>query len=117
MPMADDTIIHSSQPIAGGLIARPEGEIGFARSPQLRSELMQLIQQHKPAKLVLDMSAIPYMDSSGVATLVEAMQQQRQAGGKLVLCCMQERVRSVFEISRLDMVFTIVADAEAAASV
>ncbi len=112
--MADDTILSSTKPIDGGMLAKPVGEISFTRSPQLRSELMELIQQHKPARLVLDMSAIPYMDSSGVATLVETMQQQRQNGAKLVLCQMQERVRSVFEISRLDMVFTIVADVDAA---
>lgn len=112
--MLDQTILQNTQPIDGGMIAKPVGEIGFARSPQLRSELIQLIKEHKPSRLVLDMSAIPYMDSSGVATLVEAMQQQHQAGSKLVLCGMQDRVRSVFEISRLDMVFTIVPDANAA---
>jgi anti-sigma B factor antagonist len=48
------------------------------------------------------------MDSSGVATLVEAMQVARKQGGRLVLCGLQEKVRSIFEIARLDMVFTIV---------
>ena len=54
------------------------------------------------------------MDSSGVATLVEAMQVARRGGGKLILCALQEKVRSVFEIARLDMVFTIVASTEEA---
>ena len=50
----------------------------------------------------------------GVATLVEAMQVARRQGGKIILCAMQERVQSIFEIARLDMVFTIVGDTEEA---
>jgi len=55
---------------------------------------------------------VPYMDSSGVATLVEAMQTARRTGGRLILCSMQAKVRSIFEIARLDTVFTIVASAD-----
>jgi anti-sigma B factor antagonist len=47
------------------------------------------------------------MDSSGVATLVEAMQVARRCDSRLVLCGLQEKVRSIFEIARLDMVFSI----------
>ena len=54
------------------------------------------------------------MDSSGVATFVEAMQLARRKGSRLVLCDLQERVRSIFEIARLDMVFTIVDSTEEA---
>jgi anti-sigma B factor antagonist len=56
----------------------------------------------KPAQLVVDLAQVPYMDSSGVATFVEAMQIARRVGSKLVLCALQERVRSIFEIARLD---------------
>jgi anti-sigma B factor antagonist len=56
------------------------------------------------------------MDSSGVATLVEAMQIARKQSTRLVLCGMQSKVRSIFEIARLDRVFTIVDDREAAAT-
>ena len=48
------------------------------------------------------------MDSSGVATLVEAMQLSRKQNASLVLFSMQDKVRSIFEIARLDRVFTIV---------
>lgn len=112
--MADEHVLHNTRPIANGVVAKPAGEIGFARSPLLRIELMQLIDQHKPQRLILDMADVPYMDSSGVATLVEAMQLQRQRHGKLILCAMQDRVRSVFEIAKLDLVFTIVADLDSA---
>ena len=66
-------------------------------------------------RLVIDLSAVPFMDSSGVATLVEALQVQRRGSNKLVLCGLQPKVRSIFEIARLDMVFAIADDASAAA--
>lgn len=97
----------------GGIVLSPSGDIDLNASPILRIELRKL-QGAKPIRLVIDLSGVPYMDSSGVATLVEAMQVARKSGGKLVLCGMQDRVRSIFEIARLDTVFTIVPDAATA---
>src|SRR5262245_14220504 len=88
-------------------ILAPEGEIDLSRAPSFRTHI-SAVQAKRPRKLIIDLGGVPYMDSSGVATLVEAMQNARRAGGKLILCAMQEKVRSIFEIARLDMVFTIV---------
>ncbi len=95
------------------VIVRPSGDVDLAGSPTLRVELRR-VQGNKPGRVVIDLSSVPYMDSSGVATLVEAMQVARRSGTKLVLCGLQDKVRSIFEIARLDTVFTIVADADAA---
>lgn len=89
------------------------GEIDLSRSPALRQELLA-IAKNQSGRLILDLSHVPYMDSSGVATLVETLQQLRKAGGRLVLCGLQPKVRSIFEIARLDMVFTIVDDKQTA---
>ncbi len=94
-------------------ILRPVGDVDLNCSPTLRAELMQA-QEQRPQRLIVDLSDVPYMDSSGVATLVEAMKGQRQRGSSLILCCMQQRVRSIFEIARLDIVFKIVDDLDAA---
>jgi anti-sigma B factor antagonist len=88
-------------------ILRPQGDIDLSRAPSLRHRIGE-VQRSKPPRLVIDLGEVPYMDSSGVATLVEAMQIARRDGSTLVLCAMQEKVRSIFEIARLDMVFTIV---------
>ncbi len=98
--------VHTEH-VSGATVVRPEGEIDLGSAPELRNSLRDA-QQAKPDKLVVDLTEVPYMDSSGVATLVEAMQMSRKNGGALVLCCMQDRVRSIFEIARLDMVFQIV---------
>ncbi|MFG0251952.1 MAG: STAS domain-containing protein [Phycisphaerales bacterium JB038] len=95
------------------VILRPVGDVDLNCSPTLRAELIQA-QEAKPSKLIVDLAEVHYMDSSGVATLVEAMKGMRQLGGALVLCSLQERVLSIFEIARLDIVFNIVADLEAA---
>lgn len=87
-------------------IVAPQGEIDLGRSPGLRTRLGEIIAE-KPGRIIIDLSGVTYMDSSGVATLVEALQQCRSINASLTLCAMQDRVRSIFEIARLDMVFTI----------
>lgn len=105
-----------TQPLADGVLLKPVGEIDLSRAPSLRHQISDA-QRSKPRRLVIDLADVPYMDSSGVATLVEAMQIARRAGQKLILCALQDRVRSIFEIARLDMVFTIVNSTDEAMSV
>ncbi len=66
------------------MILRPQGEIDLSRSPALRHHLSEA-QRDKPGRLIIDLHDVPYMDSSGVATLVEAMQTARRQGSQLVL--------------------------------
>ncbi len=91
----------------------PVGDIDLSRSPVLRASMKDALEA-KPRRLVIELSGVSYMDSSGVATLVEAMQLSRKAGVGLVLCCLTERVRSIFEIARLEQVFTITDDLDGA---
>lgn len=90
------------------VILSPTGDVDLSRSPALRSSLRQIQETRRPKRLVVDLSGVSYMDSSGVATLVEALQTTRKQGSKMVLCGLGPRVRSIFEIARLDTVFTIV---------
>jgi anti-sigma B factor antagonist len=68
----------------------------------------------KPERLVIDLSGVSYIDSAGLAALIQAMQKVEAYGGKFRLAGLQETVRSIFEISRLDQVFQIFPDAEGA---
>ncbi len=90
----------------GVAIVTPRGDIDMATSPVLRAELKRLIAD-AARRVVVDLAHVPYMDSSGVATLVEAMKALRQNAGSLALCNMNPRVRAIFEIARLDQYFTI----------
>ncbi len=106
MSKAEELTIQS-ETINDAVLLRPIGEIDLSCASALRKRLGE-VQEDKPARLVIDLSQVPYMDSSGVATLVEAMQIARRTESKLVLCALQDKVRSIFEIARLDMVFSIV---------
>ncbi len=115
MSKAEDLDIQS-ETISDGVLMRPTGEIDLSCAATLRQHLSK-VQEGTPGRLIVDLSQVPYMDSSGVATLVEAMQVARRSESKLVLCALQDKVRSIFEIARLDMVFTIVDSVEEAAAV
>ena len=111
-----DSVIQATETLPDGVMVTLQGDVDLSRSPVLRNELLELVKR-RPQRLVVNLAAVPYMDSSGVATLIEGLQQQRKSGGKMVLCGLQPKVRSIFEIARLDAVFKIVPDVEAAKSI
>jgi anti-sigma B factor antagonist len=90
-----------------------KGEIDLHVCPTVTASLNEMIEK-KPERVVVDLSEVSYMDSAGLAVLIEAMQKVEAYGGKFMLAGLQETVRSIFEISRLDQVFQIFPDAEAA---
>jgi anti-sigma B factor antagonist len=90
-----------------------EGEIDLHVSPAIAAALTKMIEK-KPKKLVVDLSGVTYVDSSGLAVLIEAMQNVTEYGAEFALAGLQESVRTIFEIARLDQVFRIFPDAEAA---
>jgi anti-sigma B factor antagonist len=90
-----------------------KGEIDLHVSPTITASLNEMIEK-KPEHLVVDLSDVSYIDSAGLAALIEAMQKVEGYGGKFMLVGLQETVRSIFEISRLDQVFQIFPDADAA---
>lgn len=98
------------------VVVAPVGDVDLSVARELQGHLKRAIDG-KPPRLIVNLGRVPYMDSSGVATLVEAMQITRKGGTKLVLCDLQDKVRSIFEIARLDRVFTIVGSLQDAQSV
>jgi len=83
-----------------------EGEIDLHLSPEV-AESLRLMVAKKPQVLVVDLEKVTYMDSSGLAVLIEAMQNVQKYGGKFALASVQESVKHIFEIARLDQVFQI----------
>ncbi|MEM9166587.1 MAG: STAS domain-containing protein [Planctomycetota bacterium] len=108
-----DDIQISSETIGAAVVVRPVGDIDLSRSPVLRESIRSALSDG-PGRLVVDLAGVDYMDSSGVATLVEAMQLTKRGGHDLVLCSLTDRVRSIFEIARLEQVFRIEQDVDAA---
>lgn len=89
------------------------GDVDLYSSPDVRKELISLTDK-KVKNILVDLNEVSYMDSSGVATLVEGLQQIGKYKGKLVLFGLHSVVKEVFELSRLDKVFEIYPDRETA---
>jgi len=88
------------------VIVKLKGDIDLTSSPEVRVAMREILSS-KPKTVILDLEEVGYMDSSGVATLVEALQQIKKYDGQLTLKKLQPRVRSVFEIARLTEIFDI----------
>jgi anti-sigma B factor antagonist len=90
-----------------------EGEIDLHVSPRISAALAAMIDQ-RPPRLVVDLSKVTYIDSSGLAVLIEGMQNVEAYSGKFILAGIQENVKPIFEIARLDQVFIIFPHVDAA---
>ncbi|RAU21704.1 anti-sigma factor antagonist [Paramagnetospirillum kuznetsovii] len=88
------------------------GEVDLSHSPNLRKVLMDLMLDKKA--VVVELSGVSYIDSSGVAGLVEAYQMARKNGSPFTLAALADPVRRVLQLARLDRVFTIADTLEAA---
>src|SRR4051812_21432575 len=92
------------------LVASIRGGIDLHNSPAGRPEVLDLLNRYEPKKLVLNLAEVPYMDSSAVAVLVEALQKLRKIGGRVCLTNLQPRVKSLLDIAKLGAIFTITKD-------
>ena len=90
-----------------------EGDIDLHVSPVVREALNAMIKK-KPERIVIDLSRVTYIDSAGIAVLILAMQEVEAYGGKFFLSGLQETLRLIFETSRLERVFRIFPDVDAA---
>lgn len=94
----------------GTIVASVRGEVDLHNSPELRTQILDLLTKHETKKMVLNLAQVPYMDSSAIAVLVEALQRMRKVGGKIALTNLQPRVKSLIDIARLNSIFVIAAD-------
>ena len=90
----------------GIFICKIEGEINIDNSHQLRTVFDELIKD-EANKVIIDFSPLNYIDSSGLATLIEMFQRLKKIGGDLRICGLNSTVKSVFEITKLNTLFAI----------
>jgi anti-sigma B factor antagonist len=106
-------LVKEVRPSEDGTMVVLSGDVDLHHSPALHAALVE-VAGNRPRRLMLDLSDVPYMDSSGVGTLVEVFRRVTAYKGKMVLFGLNPRVRSVFEITKLDRFFTICENAEQA---
>ena len=91
----------------GASIVVFSGEIDLQSSPVAREILIKCFKNKDKVKVIVDLSEVSYIDSSGVASLVEALQAAKKSGGMFALAASSEPTRRVLELARLDKVFTM----------
>ena len=94
-------------------IFRINGDIDLESSPEVK-KFFDRIAAEKKDKIVINLKDVSYVDSSGLATLVEILKNLRTYGGKLKLTNLSEKVKGLFEITKLDKLFDISAEEESA---
>lgn len=91
----------------GVFVLAIEGEVDMSTSPEVRGALLPLFRQDA-SHVIVDLSEVPYMDSSGIATLVEGLQHARKGNLRFTLAGTRPSVEAVFELAYLKTVFEMV---------
>ena len=96
----------------GVLVFQVDGEINISTSPELKKQF----EKQTSKKVVVDLLKVGYIDSSGLATLVEILKRTKSQSGSLVLAGLSDKVKSLFEITKLDKLFQVSASQDEAVS-
>jgi len=96
---------HAVREEQGSLVVSFEGDVDLEHSPKAREVLLRCVGAGRD--VFVDLAAVSYIDSSGVASLVEAFQAARQKGTRFALVSVNAAALRVLQLARLDKVFTI----------
>ena len=99
----------SSDPSTASATLAIEGDIDLYQSTAVKVRLNELIDR-KTQRILVDLSRVNYIDSSGLALFIECLQRIGSYGGKLGIFGLQPSVSHIFEIARLDQVLHIYPD-------
>lgn len=99
-----------------GVILDISGDIDLANSPAMRKVLLGEIKEKHTRKVYLNLKNVRYIDSSGIASLVEGLKASRDNGARMILYGLSPSVREVMELSRLQKIFEIYDNEEQALS-
>jgi anti-sigma B factor antagonist len=84
-----------------------QGAVDLYSSPEARKTVLGSIKDGKPKLVLVELSGVSYIDSSGVATLVEGLQLAKEFKCDFYLVGLSQAAKEVFELARLDKVFSI----------
>lgn len=85
-------------------VVQPTGILDGIRGNQLRRDVNDIVADGAKTVLI-DLKDVTFMDSSGLSALVSALKTVRTSGGKLYLCAINDQVKMVFDLTRMDRVF------------
>jgi anti-sigma B factor antagonist len=105
--------VITSPPLMSVQILTLTGEIDLNEQSNIALQLDPLIERESPA-ILIDLAEVSYVDSSGLALFIDALQRVQKYGGKMALSALSENVKMVFEIAKLDQIFQLFSTREAA---
>lgn len=83
------------------------GAIDLSSSPEVRKILLRELRESRTSRVILNLEKVKYIDSSGVASLVEGLKASRDIGSRLLLFGLSPIVRQVLQLTRLLEIFEI----------
>jgi anti-sigma B factor antagonist len=83
------------------------GDIDFANSPKVRDSVLREIRENHTPRVAVNLSQVRYIDSSGVASLIEGLKASRDLGSRFILFGLSTSAREVLQLSRLLKVFEV----------
>ena len=93
-----------------GVAAVPVEELDAGNVGEFKRDIASVLEAN--AKLVLDLSRLRFVDSSGLGAFISCLRRLNARGGDLKLCGMSKQVRAVFELVRMHRVFDILGTRE-----
>ncbi len=93
--------------VGTNLIIEVRGKVDLFSSPKMRSAILEAINDKGVSQVSINLSEVSYLDSSGVATLVEGLQRARARHCVFVLFGLQDAAKEVLKLARLDRIFEI----------
>ncbi len=86
------------------MLVHLDGRLDALASPKVKAALQQLLAKEQP-KIIIDLRKVPFIDSSGLTSLVSGLRLAREKGGNIALSGVQLQARTVFHLTMLDRVF------------
>jgi anti-sigma B factor antagonist len=83
------------------------GDITLFNSPELRNAMLDQLREKRAGHLIVNMTGVPYVDSSGVASLVEGLKSAREHGARFALFGLSKSAKTVLELTHLLRVFEV----------
>tara|TARA_B100000686_G_C16679037_1_gene910863 strand:+ start:215 stop:556 length:342 start_codon:yes stop_codon:yes gene_type:complete len=101
--------------INNGVIVKISGEVDLSVSPEIKEKILEQIDIHKKEhnfniakSIYADLSEVSYIDSSGIASLIQSHQQSAKMGVDFFLFKTSQEVLKVIKLARLDSIFKLV---------
>jgi anti-sigma B factor antagonist len=96
--------VHTEEDHSSATVVVVTGDVDLGTAPDFEDELARAVEHHQGTGLIIDLSDVSFIDSTGLNSLVRAFERQRQLGGHLALVTDDPRVTMMLEVTRLDRV-------------